>query len=528
MAAMNPRATLPGAKKRETEVRTVPTSEPRLGGAVVLNSPGAALEVSAGTEVNKPIRAAKEPLPEASTVDLQQRLEIKQPVYTPTAPPLPLAAELAQVVVSFDSGAFGNPGTIPPDTHGAPGPDSVMTTLNNRVWWHDRNGTPLTDVTLDVFWNVFGEDIDTFDPKLFNDELTGRFIFVVCGNAQLPSSSLLVAASRDGDPQGDWEFGRITVDTDAMGDVWIDYPSVGFTEDKITICVNLFALANNSFEGVAIFVIDKQAFLNSPHNFVFDQFVVTDQGGTLCPAIVADPGTSDQYLVSNWTGNFQGKGYLALYRIAGSVAGGTTEFARVGFLEVSRTWTFGFPGDQAPQQGTSAKIDAGDARMQWVVQRHGKLHLAHTVFLPDTAPTRCAIQWVEVDLDDTPAVTESALIGGSPDNFYYAYPSLAVNASGDTLIGMAAFADSIFASGAFAFRPAGGTFGAPVIYAPGQSSYRLTFGGSRNRWGDYSSTHVDPADTNNFWTIQEYAGPQQDEWRTRWAHIVVSSGTGVS
>ena len=104
-----------------------------------------------------------------------------------------------------------------------------MTTLNNRVWWQDRNGNPITDVTLDSFWNVFGESIDTFDPKTFNDELTGRFISVVCGNARLPSSSLMVAVSHTRNPQGRWAFGRITVD-DSMGDVWIDYPSVGFTE----------------------------------------------------------------------------------------------------------------------------------------------------------------------------------------------------------------------------------------------------------------------------------------------------------
>ena len=53
--------------------------------------------------------------------------------------------------------------------------------------------------------------------------------------------------------------------------------------------------------------------------------LVSDQGGTICPAIASDPGTTDQYLVSNWTGNFQGEGYLALYRITGTVAAGDTD-----------------------------------------------------------------------------------------------------------------------------------------------------------------------------------------------------------
>ncbi len=103
--------------------------------------------------------------------------------------------------------------------------------------------------------------------------------------------------------------------------------------------------------------------MTPPHSFTFDQFVVTDQGGTLCPAIVADPGVTDQYLVSNWTGEFQGSGYLALFRIDGTVADGTTDFTRVGFLELPNTWSFNFPGDRAPQQGTNEQRRHPDPRL---------------------------------------------------------------------------------------------------------------------------------------------------------------------
>lgn len=521
MAEMNPRAVMPRAKRRSSEVVSVPYDRIRLGARVMLNvpEPGVAMEAAESTDVNKPLRPDKEPLSEASDVDLGQLLDVAPVADAPAPEAAAAPPRQASLQTDFDGGFFGNPGTIPPDTHGAPGKNAVMTTLNNRVWWQDRNGNPITDVTLDSFWNVFGEQIDTFDPKTFNDELTGRFISVVCGNARLPSSSLMVAVSHTRNPQGRWAFGRITVD-DSMGEVWIDYPSVGFTEDKITICVNLFTIAANAFAGVAIFVIDKKAFMKRPHNFVFDQFVITDQGGTLCPAIVADRKVTEQYLVSNWTGNFQGSGFLALFRIDGSVSAGTTSFTRIGFLKVPRTWAFRFPGDRAPQKGTNARINTGDARMHWVVHRRGRLQVAHTVFVPASQPRRSAVQWAEIDIAGTPAVTQSQLIGGSSGDAFYAYPSLAVNYRGDTLMGMATFSNTIFASGAYAFRPAGGTFGAPVVYAPGKNTYNLTFGGPRNRWGDYSSTHVDPASAKDFWTIQEYAGPVADRWRTRWARIV--------
>ncbi len=42
----------------------------------------------------------------------------------------------------------------------------------------------------------------------------------------------------------------------------------------------------------------------------------------------------------------------------------------------------------------------------------------------------------------------------------------------------------------------------------GLESYYQTFSGTANRWGDYSTTSLDPSDGRTFWTIQEFAGQQ--------------------
>jgi hypothetical protein len=525
---MNPFSPLPVAQHRRSSSRLVDLSGPPLEQEFIVTAAGAVLEMTPDAEVFKPLRGERDPLPEADAVDPGQILS-STVAFVPVGPaatdepPLAPRAEPAGCVVEgeFEGGFYGNPNTIPPDTHGAPGPEAVVTTLNNRVIWHDRSGAVLRDVTLDAFWNVFGQPISSFDPKLFFDALTGRFIAVACGNAQTAKSALLIAVSKSANPLGDWVFGRIGVEgEEALNGVWLDYPSVGFTDDKITVCLNLFTTDGNAFRGVAIFVVDKNAFLNDPHDFVFDQFVTSDQGATLCPAITGDAGITDQYLVSNWTGNSNGKGFLALFRITGSVATDNTSFGRVGFLEVDQTWSFQ-AGNFAPQQGSAVRIHTGDARMQWVVHRHGRLYLAHTVFLPLGAPTRSAVQWAEVSLDGTPSISDHGLIEDPQGGRFFAHPSLAVNDQGDVLIGMSAFSASTFASGAFAFRPSGGTFALPVAYAPGLNQYDLTFGASRNRWGDYSATHVDPVNGRDFWTIQEYADAVENRWRTRWARIAV-------
>ncbi len=51
------------------------------------------------------------------------------------------------------------------------------------------------------------------------------------------------------------------------------------------------------------------------------------------------------------------------------------------------------------------------------------------------------------------------------------------------------------------------------------SPYFKTFGGTKNRWGDYSATQVDPSDDHSFWTVQELAGARPDTWATRWARV---------
>ena len=498
-------------------------SDPRLGAAVMIAAPVSDIvEALQNDDVEKPLRPQTGPLPVADQLDEAQILGLRGEA-PPVGPEVSLAPEAGawQPEIIFDSGVIGNPSTIPPDTAGAVNTDAAFAPHNNRIWIQDRMGSTIADMTLDSFWNVFGEPLDTFDPKVLYDPLTQRFLFVTCANAARPDSSILVAASVNDDPNGDWVYGRITVDPESMGEVWLDYPSFGFTEDKITVSLNLFSLAGNEFSGIAVFVIDKPAFLDPPHSFTFDQFVMDDQGGTHAPASVLDPGVSDQYLLTTWTGDWQGKGYLALYRLTGQVGEGTTDLRRVGFLEVDATWAASPPGgvDFAPQLGSARKINTGDNRMQTVVQRHDRLYAVHTVFLPETGPDRSAVQWLEITLDDPPAVANHGFIEDPAGGEFYAYPSVAVNGQHDVLIGMAAFSDNIHASGAYAIQPAGQSFGAPTVFAPGENTYELTFRGNRNRWGDYSATQVDPEDDLSFWTIQEYAGATVNTWRTKWARI---------
>ena len=73
------------------------------------------------------------------------------------------------------------------------------------------------------------------------------------------------------------------------------------------------------------------------------------------------------------------------------------------------------------------------------------------------------------------------------------------------------------------------TFGTPVLLQAGTSEYHgddellADFCGLPliSRWGDYTSTSVDPSDPNRFWTIQMYPDPTDtDIWSTRITELI--------
>lgn len=472
----------------------------------------------------KPLRPRKERLPVAEDVDPAQVRNLAEPL-APAAPlpgapgaPLPPSPPPA---VTFAGGSDDDT-AIPPDTMGVVSDRFVFNPLNNNVQIFDLSGTLFSEMPLDTFWDVFPQPMNAFDPRAAYDPFERRFLFVSTANAALPTSSLLFAVTETDDPQGNWITGFIRVDPSEQGSVWLDFPSIGFTADKVTVQVNMYTLGTNDFAGSSIYVWDKLRLYNPPHTPAAHLFVLLDQGGPQVPAVTYDFGQSTQYLVSTWTGDFQGDGYYNIHEITGSVSAGTVALHRIGYIRTpGTTWNSEVSGNFAPQLGTTDCIDAGDDRILSVVCRRGSLWFCHTAFLPASGPTRTAVQWLQVEIDSW-RIRQLGRVDDPDGGVFYAYPTMAVNAEGDALLGFSSFSEDQFASGAYAYRSAGdppGRMRSPHVYAPGLSTYHKTFGEESNRWGDYSNTQVDPADDRSFWTIQEHASEQQDFWATKWARV---------
>jgi hypothetical protein len=101
------------------------------------------------------------------------------------------------------------------------------------------------------------------------------------------------------------------------------------------------------------------------------------------------------------------------------------------------------------------------------------------------------------------------------------FPSVAVNSRGVVAYGYAASSPTTYA-GAYVFV---GTSEQSYTVKSGLAPYVRTFGGDRNRWGDYSGISVDPTD-DSFWVFNEFAdfggfvlNGEDGLWGTAWARL---------
>jgi hypothetical protein len=446
--------------------------------------------------------------------------------------------------------------TIPPDTHGAVGFDSLgqvrlMEVLNTEVHIQDDTGGVVWGpVTIDDFWGVaVNPDLDgAFDPRVHHDPrdpanpLDGRWISVVCDDARTTTSAVLVGASQGADPDGAWYKTRI--DADPANLVWADYPTVGFNSKWVVVQVNLFTMGG-SFDSTQIWVFDKAQLYTGILTPVGD-FRVSGHGGTQVPAETYDAAEGDVYLLQRWNGNSSGVGYLRLYRITGAVDAPILDWLDPvrQWVTSPEPWETSAPGrvDFAPQDQDPApsncancltppcRIQTNDDRIQNVVLRNGTLWAAQNVFLPAGGATRSSVQWWQIATDTT--VIQRGRVDDASGFRFFAFPSIAVNKHDDVLLGYSSFEDIYYASASYSFRY---SFDAPdqmrdeLVIRSGDACYFKDLNGipSRNRWGDYSATVVAPDDTR-LWTLQEYAASPdllegdarfRDKWGTYWGML---------
>lgn len=431
--------------------------------------------------------------------------------------------------------------SIPPDTHGAAGPNHLMVILNTQVRIQTKTGSNVSTVSLSSFWSSLSGT--PFDPKVLYDPIHGRWIATCDANPSSSTSRVFFAISSTNDPTGVWSF--YFFDADPGDTTWADYPGIGVNNTWIAITNNMFTLAG-SFRGAKMWVIDKASALVpgglSTVSVFSPGFDLSGgvSGFTLQPCqTFGSEGTL--YVVDNSGWSSGGVFLLRLSRITGTGASPSwsvvpgSAFSGSGLFAVSNN--FNFTQVNANQLGTDSLIATNDPRMLNAVFRNGRVWCTHSGGLPvaPSSSNRTAVFWYQLNpaAMPTPIVQSGVIDGGSGVHHYF--PSISANANNDACIAFtrsdaSRFAECVFTGRRSADGP--GTTRPLTAFKTGLDSYIKKFSDTRIRWGDYSATVVDPNDTT-FWTIQEYAaldvgpGPSDDRWGTWWGLIQPGEITSV-
>jgi subtilisin-like proprotein convertase family protein len=472
---------------RRESLRGVPLSEPK-----AIRNPGPG---------PLPRRAAKSAISEPEAM--------RAP---PEAPQVASPAPASSFKALEDNGT-----SVPPDTHGAVGPYHLMVTHNTQLRIQTKTGGHLSTVTLNEFWSGLGATI-TFDPRVLYDPYKKRWMITSVADYDSPDAAVLIGVSQTSDPTGSWKLYK--VDADSRNNLWADYPCIGFNRNWIVVTVNMFTNLRRTFKRTNIYAFDKANLYAFGASANHTRFEDTTNGFTMVPAVTYNNTLSTLYMVEEWDGSSQ----LRISSLTGTAT--APAYSTVYKFATSRDiWGFRPFGDGEilPQLGSDRGIQANDSRIQTVIYRHGSLWCAQTIFLTSETRSRSAVQWWQLSPSGT--IQQRGRIDDESGQTFYAYPSLAVNRNRDVLIGFSRFSWQQYASANYAFRAASdppNTLRADVVLKEGSAPYEKSLTGTANRWGDYSSTVVDPANDLDMWTIQEYAAPVSggtSRWGTWWGRI---------
>ena len=467
----------------------------------------------ADAEESKPVH------PEATTgIHLFSRAPgttISSPVYG--VPLLPVSPPPVDTFVGCTSPVS----SIPPDTHGAVDSQYCISAVNTGITIRTRAGALISGVGLDGFWSsVLPSDpgIFTTDPRIHYDPHYKRWIIVtdVLSSPSYANSNIMIGVSKTNDPTGDWYLYAVAVDpTNAS---WLDYPNVGFNSKWIVVNGNMFPNSPGGASGASVFVFDYVSIMTgagAPYTR-FDK----PSSFSICPAQTNDPTEPNMYCVESWSGS---AGQLQLWKISGPVA--SPSMTSLGFPATSQHWRGNPPGggaDFATQAGTTNKVQTGDDRFTSLKYINHTLWCSHTVILPyPGTATRSSIMWWQLDTTGVPL--QIGMIDDPATPTFFDYSSIAVNDSNDAFIGFSVLNHTMYPSAGYAMHlhtdPAD-SIRPPHIFRHGQAQYYTSYGGSQDRWGDYSNTCLDPRNNMDFWTTQEASNNfgVTANWDTWWAN----------
>ncbi len=445
---------------------------------------------------------------------------------------------------------------VPPDPSGAAGLDHLVAVNNTCIRWSTKSGSGVTLMRLGKnsttvtgsFFQTLSPANSLFDPKVVYDQYFDRFVVValerldIAAGDPVNSSRILVAVSSNSDPNQPWYFTAINSNVTIGGSAtWADYPGFAVNSDGVLITTNQYTYGSSgTYKGSRLWAVEKGAGTGGFYDggtAIVNVYDPSTSAGisalTIQPAHMfgTAPTGTKAYLVGYSGLNSAGTEFISVIEFTGSYTSPTFTNTYVSLGNIDNT---GVSVPDAPQNGTTNLIDSGDRRSLHAVWRNGLLYNTMTL-VPPSGPDigQATAHWVKCNATGgTVTLADQGDCGGEyiASGTFTFYPAIAVNSADEMVIGFSASATTIYCGAYYEGRiptdPAGTTPYNGVLQA-GLDYYYRTFGGGRNRWGDYTGISVDPSDGTSFWLFNQFAmargttiSGEDGRWSTAFGKVV--------
>ena len=445
----------------------------------------------------------------------------------------PIRSALAPVEELEFDGIPGNENHVSPsDTVGAAGTTRVVTAVNVRYAVYDKTGVALQGpASIKALFPSLPGAAFVFDPKVVYDHYRERFVLVaVAGRFGFnPQGWILVAGIPDATAEDTSTWCRRKLAADQVprfGNLWGDYPGVGFDAERVFITTNQFTFGDE-FRYAQILSLRKAGLYDCDRPLqkeVFARNQTRDPQGT--------PGFTIQPAVTETETGREPPGFLLSFQ--------DTELCRPGSLPCGRrltVWRISETPDGlrlskrsvgtglqmiAPfgtQKGgdvNCAEIttcwDTGDLRLinAFYDADLGLLYGAHAVNNPEEpdAYVESVIRWYEVDVTPwgSTSISRKGLI--AQDGRDAGWPVMATDGAGNVMLTYSlagAPGTGEFLSTYAASVGIGSTMPEVQLLRAGESTYIEARAPDVQRWGDYNGINRDPVDPLDVWIVNQIA-----------------------
>lgn len=437
---------------------------------------------------------------------------------------------------------------FPPNNAGAAGPTQYLAAVNGGIRSFDKAtgaSDGAIDMNLDTFFALVSDGYDVKDPHVRYDRTTGRWYILGHTSAHLDGfiPRILIAVS-DSDTlsQGTvWSFfyfipSELTPQRNLTG-LFEDFPTLGLDDNALYIGLNIFRREGGGLENTDGFVVRKSSLLGAGPLVVtpFRNLIDESGNGPITPQGVDnfDSNPSYGYFIGVDKSYF---GRLILRTIRNAAT--TPEIAPNAPLNVDATVYPLYVDHLGNKMGMRGYLDPIDDRLANAHVRQGKLYAVHNIGVNNEGistykkpSTRTGCRWYQIDINQTnsPRLIQSGTVYGSseennPHHKNFLIPSIMTNGPESIVVAASTAGKRRYINATFAIHHAAdieGLMRGPYYYTNTQTAYNPPEdpGSMRGRrWGDYSTTTIDPSDNMTFWAIQQFCN-QENSYAVRVARI---------